>query len=56
MQKWWVHLIAIFDLVPPLRRGFPGGTSGKEPTCQCRRHKRYKFNPWVGKMPWRRKR
>ena len=19
--------------------GFPGGTSGKEPTCQCRRHK-----------------
>ena len=21
-------------------RGFPGGTSGKEPACQCRRHKR----------------
>ena len=21
--------------------GFPGGTSGKEPTCQCRRHKRH---------------
>ena len=20
--------------------GFPGGVSGKEPTCQCRRHKR----------------
>ena len=20
--------------------GFPGGTSGKEPACQCRRHKR----------------
>ena len=19
--------------------GFPGGTSGKEPTCQCRRHR-----------------
>ena len=33
--------------------GFPGGTSGKEPTCQCRRHKRWGFNPWVGKIPWR---
>ena len=35
-------------------RGFPGA-SGKELTCQCRRHKRYGFDPWVGKMPWRRK-
>ena len=33
---------------------FPGGTSGKEPVCQCRRHKRWRFNPWVGKTPWRR--
>ena len=33
---------------------FPGGTSNKEPTCQCRRHKRLRFNPWVGKFPWRR--
>ena len=23
-----------------VERGFPGGTSGKEPTCQCRRHKK----------------
>ena len=34
--------------------GFPGGTSGKEPTCQCRRHKRCGFDPWVRKIPWRR--
>ena len=34
--------------------GFPGSTSGKEPACQCRRHKRHRFNPWVGKIPWRR--
>ena len=27
--------------------GFPGGASGKEPVCQCRRHKRYGFDPWV---------
>ena len=36
-------------------RGFPGGDSGKESTCQCRRHKNYRFNPWVGKIPCRRK-
>ena len=34
--------------------GFPGGTSGKEPTCQCLRHKRLEFNPWIGKISWRR--
>ena len=34
--------------------GFPGGTSGNEPTCQCRRRKRRGFSPWVGKIPWRR--
>ena len=33
---------------------FPGGTSCKEPSCQCRRHKRYRFSPWVSKIPWRR--
>ena len=27
--------------------GFPGGTSGKEPACQCRRLNRSGFNPWV---------
>ena len=31
----------------------PGGTSGKEPACQCRRHKSCRFDPWVGKIPWR---
>ena len=29
----------------------PGGTSGKEPTCQCRRLKRRRVHPWVGKIP-----
>ena len=33
----------------------PGGTTGKELTCQCRRLKRLRFNLWVGKIPWRRK-
>ena len=34
--------------------GFSGGDRGKEPICQCRRHKRCGFDPWVGKIPWRR--
>ena len=34
------------------RKGFPGGASGKQSTCQCRRPS---FDPWVGKIPWRRK-
>ena len=34
--------------------GFPGGTSGKESACQCRRLKRLGFDPWVGEISWRR--
>jgi len=34
--------------------GFPGGTSGKESACQCRRRKKLQFNPWAGKIPWSR--
>ena len=30
----------------------PWWLSGKESTCQCRR---LGLNPWVGKIPWRRK-
>ena len=38
------------DCSPP---GFSiHGLSSKESGCQCRRHR---FNPWVGKIPWRRK-
>ena len=32
--------------------GLPWWFSGKEPTCKCRRPG---FNPWIGKIPWRRK-
>ena len=34
--------------------GFPGGASGKEHACQCWRHKRCGFYPWVRKILWRR--
>ena len=34
--------------------GFPCEVSGKESSCQCRRHKRHRFNPWVRKIHcWR---
>ena len=32
-------------------KGFQSGTGGGESTCQCRRPKRQRFNPWVGKIP-----
>ena len=31
--------------------GLPGGSDGKESTCQC---KRDGLDPWVRKIPWRR--
>ena len=34
--------------------GFPGGASGEEPACHCRRDKRCGFDPWLGKISWRR--
>ena len=43
----WYHSHAI--------EGFPGGANGKEPTCQCKRHKRHGFYSWMGKIPWSRK-
>ena len=33
--------------------GVSGGSDGKESKCQCRR---CRFDPWVGKIPWRRER
>ena len=35
--------------------GLPRWCSGKESTCQYKRHRRLSFNPWVSKTPWSRK-
>ena len=40
----------------PCARGLLWELSGKESGCQWRRHKRCRFDPWVGKIPWKRKR
>ena len=44
------------SLFMPLAKPSPGGAGGKEPAWQSRRCKRLEFDPWVGKIPWRRAR
>ena len=34
--------------------GLPRWLSGQDSACQCRRLQRHAFDPWVGKIPWRR--
>ena len=41
-----------FLVKPPRLWIFPGGSDGTESACQCWRPG---FDPWVGKIPWRRK-
>ena len=46
-------------MMSSLFMGFPAGTVGKETACQCRGHKKWKrqkrcrFDPCIGKIPWR---
>ena len=51
---WYIvlkHLGSLVILAAITQGGSLGGTSGKEPTCQCRRQKRSGFNPGVGDSP-----
>ena len=52
---WLCPLQSLLALPLPSSTCFPRGASGKEPACQCRRHKRSGFYPWVEKIPWYRK-
>ena len=54
-DSWKVGENLVHKKQPMEAPGFPGGASGKEPACQCRRLKTHGFDPWVGKIPWRRK-
>ena len=60
--SYWTYLVKIsgwestqgictVNKPPSWSLGFSGVTSGKGPTCQCRRHKTCGFNPWVRKIP-----
>ena len=48
------HDWAIVILILNTFLGFPGGAV-KESACQCRRYKKHGYDPWVGKILWRRK-
>ena len=57
LELWGVCVLdspalIIKPLVPS--EGFPDGSLSKESACQCRGHRRPRFDPWVRKMPWRR--
>ena len=41
-------------LLTPNGTELPRWLSSKESACQSRRQKRCRFDPWVGKIPWRR--
>ena len=43
------------DMVYNNGLAFLDSASGKEPACQCKRCKMHGFDPWVRKIPWRRK-
>ena len=48
---WNIYHIVWYSFMSSLR-GLPWWLSGKESTCECRRHG---FDPWVRKIPCRRK-
>ena len=55
--SYWTELNWTENLVKHYEdmRGFPGGTSGKESACQCRKCRTPRFDPWIRKIPWSRK-
>ena len=55
-RKPFDHLGDVFCHWAETTSGFPGGASGKEHLCQCRRLKRLRFHPWVWKISWNRTR
>ena len=55
----WNHMVFVllqltYSVSILFSRGFPGGSVVKNLTCHCRTRKRQRFNPQVGKIPWRR--
>ena len=50
----WVFFEFSFHLLLSSFGGFPGSSVVKS-TCQSRKNKKCEFDPWVRKIPWRRK-
>ena len=51
--RWQLTIVVDTNVLMYQTTGFPGGTNGKEFTCQRGRHKRHEFHPWVWKIPWK---
>ena len=49
---WWAAVYGVARSRTRLK--WLSSSSGKQPTCQGGRCKRHRFDPWVGKIPWRR--
>ena len=50
--KTTIYLSTLYFMVITIRvLSFLGCASGKESACQCRRLKRCRFDPWIGKIP-----
>ena len=45
-----LYLLSFAKYYPDILE-LPRWCRGKEFVCQCRRHRRYEFDPWVGKIP-----
>ena len=58
LRNWQtgIRAAALFDISASSVPASQVALSGKEPTCHCKRVKKHRFNPWVEKIPWRRKR
>ena len=52
--KLYEVLLGLFLFLYIHRKRLPRWHLGKEPACQYRRCNRQGFDPWVGKIPWRR--
>ena len=58
---WIKNILTLFSIVEQTNRILdssyepPRWLSGKKSVCQCQRCRRHRFNPWLGKIPWRRK-
>ena len=50
---YWLSLVYV--LYCDICYGLPWWLRGRRSAYECRRHRRHGFDPWFGKIPWRRK-
>ena len=48
----YIHIYIFYNTFTYINTDFPGGSDGKSVCLQCRRPG---LDPWVGRIPWRRK-